>query len=164
LEPLWTLLEGKDAKKAWQYIWDLTESPSEVMRILRNRLQPVKVLSKKEIQPLIQALDDAGFAKREQAMKQLTELGPQAEAALREALQEKPSIEQEKRIQQILSGIKNFNSSISTKLLAEIRAIKLLEQIGTPEAKELLEELAKGAESALLTHEAKDALRRLHRK
>ncbi len=41
------------------------------------------------------------------------------------------------------------------------RAVMVLEQIGTPEARELLEKLSKGAEGALLTEEARAARQRM---
>jgi RNA polymerase sigma factor (sigma-70 family) len=158
LETLWGELEKKEAKNAWQRFWMLADSGEVVLPLLRKRLKPVEIMTKKEIQPLIEALDDSAFASREQAMKQLTELGGRVEVALREALQEKLSIEQEKRIHQILSAITDPASPLSSSMLAEIRAIQLLEQIGTPEAKKFLEELAKGAPSAPVTREAKAAL------
>ena len=45
--------------------------------------------------------------------------------------------------------------------LRMLRAIEVLERIGTPEAKELLGRLAKGAPGARLTAEAKGSLARL---
>jgi hypothetical protein len=42
----------------------------------------------------------------------------------------------------------------------EVWAVKVLERIGTPEARQLVEELAKGAPTARLTEAAKAALGR----
>ena len=47
------------------------------------------------------------------------------------------------------------------EILREVRAVEMLERVGTPEACKLLELLAKGAEDALLTREAQRSLRRL---
>jgi hypothetical protein len=52
----------------------------------------------------------------------------------------------------------------SPALLRGLRAIAVLEQIGTPEAKQLLLNLAAGAPEARLTREAKAALGRLVRR
>ena len=48
--------------------------------------------------------------------------------------------------------------------LRELRAVELLEGIGTPAAKRLLVELAKGAAAAPLTQDAAAALARLERR
>jgi hypothetical protein len=42
-----------------------------------------------------------------------------------------------------------------------VRAVAVLEQIGTPEARQVLEALARGAPDALLTQDAQAALGRL---
>jgi hypothetical protein len=47
------------------------------------------------------------------------------------------------------------------ELLQSLRAVAVLEDIGTPQARRLLEELANGAPEARLTREAKSSLRRL---
>ena len=45
--------------------------------------------------------------------------------------------------------------------LRQARALEVLEAMGTPEARTLLDELAKGAADAWLTRDAKTALERL---
>jgi hypothetical protein len=42
-----------------------------------------------------------------------------------------------------------------------VRAVEVLERVGTPQAREVLRDLAKGAPSAWLTREARAALTRL---
>ena len=51
----------------------------------------------------------------------------------------------------------------SDETLRTLRAIQVLERIGTDEAREVLKKLATGAEAARETLEAKDALARLSR-
>jgi hypothetical protein len=50
---------------------------------------------------------------------------------------------------------------IPVDVLQSLRAIEVLELIGTPEAREILNGLAKGAPGHLITEEAKESLRRL---
>ena len=50
-----------------------------------------------------------------------------------------------------------------SELLRQVRAIEVLELIGTPDAKLLLRSLAGGAPEARLTREAKAAMERLAR-
>ena len=54
-------------------------------------------------------------------------------------------------------------STPTPERLRSQRAVMVLEQIGSPEAKDLLETLSKGAEGALLTEEAKAARKRMQR-
>jgi hypothetical protein len=48
-------------------------------------------------------------------------------------------------------------------MLRPTRALEVLERLGTPEARRLLHQLAKGNPSARLTSDAADVLKRLER-
>jgi hypothetical protein len=78
---------------------------------------------------------------------------------LRKALQANPSPEQRERIAKLLEDLEK-NVPIQA-LLAPVRAIEVLEHIGTAEARHVLTELAKGLPEARLTQEAKASLERL---
>jgi hypothetical protein len=52
----------------------------------------------------------------------------------------------------------------SGETLRRLRAISVLEKIGTPEARRVLEQLASGLEGARETHDAKATIRRLERR
>ena len=60
------------------------------------------------------------------------------------------------RLLQVLEGV-----VASGERLQAVRAVEVLEQIGTAEAKQLLQSLASGAPGARLTQEAKASLERL---
>ena len=61
-----------------------------------------------------------------------------------------------------IAFLKEFDkAAFSTAGLRRVRAIELLEGLGTPEAKKLLTELAAGAANAPLTLDAGAALKRL---
>ena len=53
---------------------------------------------------------------------------------------------------------------VAPELVRPMRAIEVLEWIGSPEARQVLAELAKGRGDSLQTREAKKALERLGRK
>ncbi len=79
-------------------------------------------------------------------------------SALRKVLRDKPSLEVEKQVEWLLSRI---DEKPSPNHLRALRATGVLECIGTPEAKRLLETLAGGDPEVFLTREAKASLERL---
>jgi hypothetical protein len=89
----------------------------------------------------------------------LGKLGAQAEQALRKAAKDPASAEVARRVTELLTKLKE--GAVSGEGLRESRALEVLEGLGTPEAKKLLEELAKGAGGAGLTQQAKAALERM---
>jgi hypothetical protein len=73
-------------------------------------------------------------------------------------IREKLTLEMRQRLEQLLRKVE---PSRSPDRLREVRAIEVLEHIGTSEAEQLLQTLAKGAPEARLTQEAKASLERL---
>ncbi|MHB1424005.1 MAG: WD40 repeat domain-containing protein [Gemmataceae bacterium] len=160
LQALWDDLASKDAGKAFNAIGQLTASPEQAISMLKSKLRPAPAPAvQQRMAPLIADLDNDEFAVRDKAMEQLRQLGERAEPGLREALTNKPSLEARKRIEELLEGIRAL--STSPERLREMRAIEVLEHVGTADAREVLRTLAKGAAHARLTHEAKAALERL---
>jgi HEAT repeat protein len=111
---------------------------------------------------MIAALDSDEFAEREKAMTELEALGDLAEPALRQALEEKASLEVSRRVERLLETLGGPVTSPET--LQVVRAVEALERIGTPDARQLLETLAKVASQGRLVQEAKAALERLNRR
>jgi hypothetical protein len=107
---------------------------------------------------LLADLDGDSFEVREAAAKRLKELGLHAEPALRAALNAKPSLEQRRRIEPLLAALAETPQSLSAEDLRELRAVIVLERIGSPEARRRLEDAAKGPSSARLTRQARAAL------
>lgn len=155
LEALWTDLADADAAKAWRAVWGLSDAPNDALAFLRGRVKPYTLASADVTRKLLTDLDSDSFAIREAAVKRLKELGPQAEPALRSALNDKPSLEQRRRIEDLLAAAP---SPPSLEELRQLRALNVLEHIGTPEARRLLEDAAKGPPSAPLTRQARAAL------
>jgi hypothetical protein len=110
------------------------------------------------LQQLVTDLDSNQPQRREAASQQLAELAEQAEHALSNALHDKPSSEQRRRIEALLVGPRVVRSP---ERLRELRAVEVLELSDLAEARQLLTTLAKGAPEARLTREAKASLRRL---
>ena len=82
-----------------------------------------------------------------------------AEPMLGQALQNNPSLEMRRRIEAILAAPRRPQAGD----LRNLRAIAVLERIGTPEARVILEKLGGGAPTAE-TRAAQAALRRLRRR
>jgi hypothetical protein len=127
-----------------------------------KQLQPIAAPDAVRLTRLIGDLDSEAFATREAATTELTKLGALAEPALRKALEAGPSAEARRRIEQLLAKLESTSST--GEPLRASRGIETLERIGTPEARELLARLGRGAPGAGLTREAKAALDRLERR
>jgi hypothetical protein len=89
----------------------------------------------------------------------LEKLHELAEPALQNVLQGKPALEVRQRVEQLLEKL--HGPITNPEQLRMIRAVEVLEHIGTPEAKQVLRSLAKGAPEARLTKEAMASLERL---
>jgi hypothetical protein len=92
-------------------------------------------------------------------MRELENLGEQAEPALRKALEGKPPAEVRRQVEELLAKLQG--PLTSPEPLRAVRAVAVLEQIGTPKARRVLEALSEGAPTGRLTQEAKAALERL---
>jgi hypothetical protein len=110
---------------------------------------------------LLADLDSNAFETRETASRELTRLGERAETAMRRALKNRPSLEARRRIEDLLNKLEPRSPTRET--LQALRAIEVLEHIGTLAARRCLEALAKGAMDAPQTCAASGALKRLRR-
>jgi hypothetical protein len=64
-------------------------------------------------------------------------------------------------VQELIDKYEGDGETLSPERVAELRAFEALELMGTPDAKQVLEEIAKGAPGAWRTIEAKAVLTRL---
>ena len=157
LESLWTDLAADDAAKAYQAAGTLILAANETMPFLQKRLRPASPRDAERIARLLADLDKDEFAVREKASQELEQLGELVRPALQKALTGQPSAEVRQRVETLLAKL----STPAPEHLRIQRAVMVLEQIGTPEARQLLETLSKGAEGALLTEESRAALKRI---
>jgi WD40 repeat protein len=155
-ESEWAALADADAGKAAKAMAALAESPGTAVPLLKARLKPVESPPAGKVERLIAGLGDDEFDARQQAHKELERLSELAGPALQKTLEGKPSAEAAKRIRQLLSKLEEPVSD--PEQLRRIRAVELLERIGTPEAIDFLKALAKGEPVARLTREAKKSL------
>jgi WD40 repeat protein len=159
VDKVWTDL-GSDASQAYQAGWALVAAPGQAVPMLKDRLRPVPFENARRIAQLIADLDSSRYPIRKRATVELEKLAELARPALRQAVAGRPSPETHQRLEQLLDKLDNPISKSET--LRGLRAIAVLEQIATPEARAALQTLAKGALEARLTQHATAALQRLH--
>jgi RNA polymerase sigma factor (sigma-70 family) len=162
-DALWADLAGEDAGQAFRAMATLGAVPDQAAAMLRERLRPTALPDGKRVARLLAQLDDDQFAVREQAAKELGELGEAIEPQLRDALKAQPSAEVRQRLERLLARL--GGPVTSPEVLRTLRGVEVLEQAGTPETRAVLEAMAGGSPDARLTREAKTALARLdHRR
>ncbi len=158
LEQCWRDLEKVEAPQAWKAHWALVSS-KQTVSFLRARLQPVHRPDLSPLAQRVQELDSPRFVVRNRAMKVLENMGQAAEPALREALKKSTSLERQRRLEQLLAKIEDAHR----RHLQEVRAIAVLEQIASDEAREVLKAVASGDPQAPLTIAAQAARKRMSR-
>jgi hypothetical protein len=129
---------------------------------LRAYLKPANAVPADRLSRLVAELGGSDSAVSAQATRELEAAGEQAEVALRRALALTSSPEQKQRLEQLLDELQA--AAVSPERLWTTRALVVLEQLDTPEAREFLGELAQGAPVAWLTRQARAALERLARR
>jgi hypothetical protein len=122
-------------------------------------LRPSPQVKSELIGELIASLNHEQYPVRQKATRALEQLGPQVGPALTKAMAAKVSPEAHKRLQSILDKL--ASPATDPEFLRPLRAIEVLERIGTPETLEILGHLSRGAAEAPLTREALAARDRL---
>jgi RNA polymerase sigma factor (sigma-70 family) len=160
---LWEDLAAADCCRADRAIRLLAAAPVQALPLLRQRLQPVARPDAQRIKRLIADLDSKQFSVRDGAMKQLDELGDLAETALEQVLEGSPTLEVRLRIEGVLARCA-ATAVPAPERLRFLRALEVLERIGTAEARGILDSLAAGAAQSRLTRYAAASLQRLARR
>jgi RNA polymerase sigma factor (sigma-70 family) len=156
LNILWRMLaEAPD--RAYPALWEMLDRPAESVAFLREKLSPIQPIEKRRVRQLLEKLDAEAFAEREEANRQLLELGEQALPVLRQALNDRPALETKKRIERVIDELTSILPPDQLRLL---RALAVLEWSNRPEAGEHLRRLAGGDPAARLTRAAKAAMQR----
>jgi WD40 repeat protein len=159
MEELLKVLSGDDAAAAGQAIWRLAAAGRGTVAFLKQRVQALKRVSERGLEKLIADLDDPRFQVRERVTQELDRLDGQSAPALRKALAAGPTLEVRRRIEALLT--KQATRLLPREQLPGVRAVEVLEHIGTAEAQELLRSLAAGAPEARMTLAARASLDRL---
>jgi WD40 repeat protein len=162
LEARWEALQGEDAASAGRAMADLIRAPQAAVPFLAGHVQPMPENGpeqRRRIAGLIADLDSATLAPRQRATRELGKLGEAAEPALREVLAAGDSLELRRRVAALLRQRDELGRVHDRLRLT--RAVEVLERVGTPEARRLVEALAQGASWAWVTHEARGSAQRM---
>ena len=176
---LWSQLGGKPEEAA-QAAKALSANPEGVVPFVLKRLQQVRA-REAPYAPLIANLDSKQFAVRRTASQQLKEAGPAAEFALRLALEGRPSVEVQRRLEELLRLLtaakkaqverllKDLDSADEDKTKAGAQGLQLMGWDAEPflrRALELPSHPQKGSDAPYLSHRARvfaiQALKRLN--
>ncbi len=161
VEGAWVGLADANAAAAHAGVWALIGDGAKAVSFLGERLRPVPK-SARTIAQMIVDLDSPRYPVRQKATAELARLGERARAALMRAVVRPVTLEVRQRIEGLLRQLNSTPGS--PERLRALRAVEVLEALGTPEARRVLEGLTDGDPEAPLTVEARASLERLARR
>jgi hypothetical protein len=157
---LWEALASPRAGDAFRALGRLAAFPAASVPFLTRQVRPAKGEDVEDLRRLLADLDSPRFRAREEAEKELAGRGLSAVVALGHVLREgKPTLEVRRRAEALVKRLTTPRLSVLEQRIRCV--IRVLEKAGTADARGLLEGLGGGAPEALLTGEAKAALRRM---
>src|SRR5262249_1139587 len=140
LKQLWSDLEKEDAAAGYRAICLLTLRPKEAIPFLKANLKAEPFKEMVRFKQLLVDLDDAKFTVRDKAMQELKTIGGKIAPLLRKALSENPSAQVKVQVEKLLPTLPPSPRTLAD--LRHLRAVQVLEQIGSPEAMQLMDALA----------------------
>lgn len=158
LADAWERLGGADPTPGYLGIATLVASPTDAVALLKTKLQPAPVPTNADLDRITTQLGADEPADREKASAELELFGPNAVAGAKVRLAQVESAEVRDRLTRFLT--RYAGSSPSPHELRCVRGVAALEEIGTAEAKDLLNQLSRGRADDVLTREAAAAHRR----
>jgi WD40 repeat protein/beta-lactamase regulating signal transducer with metallopeptidase domain len=162
VDALWSNLAGDDAAKAFQSILALAAAPKQAVPFLRERLQAAAAVDRKTLERLVNDLDSEKYAVRQKATEELHKLGDLAIPPLKKLIASQPTLETRRRAEILLDKL--IGGVLTPEQIRMVRAVEVLEKVGTPEARQIIETLAQGAPGALPTRQAQAVLERMERR
>jgi hypothetical protein len=162
LEVYWEALADTDADVATGAGKALSRAPGQAVKLLDERLTAAKSLRVEDLPKLVDQLASDDPKTHLKAAAELRSFGAKASHALFAALAAKPDLATRNRIEEVLQFTGEF--PIPPDELRRIRAIQLLEQIGTPRAEAILEKIAASQPPITAGSDAKAALERLRQR
>jgi dipeptidyl aminopeptidase/acylaminoacyl peptidase len=160
LDRAWSDLASRDATVGFRAVRTLVAASAEAVPFLRERLQRETGPDPATLRQWLADLDSPAFDTRERATAALSAALDHVEPALRKALAETSSLESKRRLEAILAQV----GKPTPEVLRAVRVVEVLEAVGTAEAKQLLDDIARRAGNRRLAAEAKTAINRCRAK
>ena len=154
-----TLRDGKPLE-ASEAVASLAAAQDDAVNWLEGKLRPVGKPDAAKVKKWLAQLNENVQTKRDEASRELAALGPLIETEVKQALADPPSAEVKRRLEELQRDLRSLWSSDPDTVRA-VRAIYVLERVGSDKAVALLKKLAEGEAAARLTREAKISLERL---
>jgi hypothetical protein len=159
LEKLWADLTTDNDLRLQRVLQAFRAAPQPAIDLFRMKVTPVPKEQQAKVEQLIAELDTSNFTKRDEAQEALQRLARQFAPLLEARKKEVGPGEVRNRLTFVLNQMKEEPTLVV--LIREQRVLTFLEQTATPQARELLRQLAEGAPQARLTVAARAALDRL---
>ncbi|MBL8795199.1 MAG: sigma-70 family RNA polymerase sigma factor [Planctomycetia bacterium] len=160
LTALGTELGQVEAASGYGAVRTLLANPRVGLAYLRQSLQPIAGPTPERLARLVADLSAEQFASRQQAEQALEALAELAEPTLKQTLAGQPPLEVRQRVERLLARLPQ-QAVTNAETLRGLRAVDVLERAERPEAKAILQRLARGAPGSRVTQEAHRALNRL---
>ncbi len=157
LEACWDGLADRDARRAYVAYWKLSQKGPEAVAFLTDAMKPVTKPKADLIDENIDHLDAEGYQLRKEAYATLARFGPVVKRELIRAMKDRTSLAGRRRIEELLR-VMDRPTSRSPSVLRQLRAVRILRDIGTDQAREVLESLTKGVKEAPQTVAARRAV------
>lgn len=150
LRAAWVDLSSSDSERGFRAMCLLIQHPAEAMPVLARNLKPAAAPNPRRLGQTIEELGDRDYRTREGAERELAELADEVRTQLRAALDAgKGNAEANRRLERLL-----HRAGATPPILRSLRAHEVLERVGTPAAKAVVESSAKGSPDAIRTKDA----------
>lgn len=134
------------AEKPWPFcfrsMWRLGLGTRSTFDLFKQKLLAPLPKDDAPIRQAIADLNSDSFASREAAFKRLIDIGVSAAPLMRRALNEKPPLEVSRRLEKLLSRYEQQFVTSPGETRRHLRAVEILKNLSTPEARNLLRDIA----------------------
>lgn len=162
LQNAWAQLASEDAANGQAALWRLVAGSADSVPFLEKQLY---LVDPKVVDQLFKDLDSPQFAVRKKSSEEIKKYGRWMEGRLRELQKNPPTLEVQRRVDQLLADLAVPGSSTLAQERLRVRRVMLaLEQVASPEALAVLTKLANGAPEVELQNEARGSVERLDKR